>query len=133
MYKKWDGYKIIIHVNNGTSNRTECIGDNRLAPLNASLVTEGGVGSSLGSLVGLVVVDDDVDVDVDITVGVSMTLSTVLEILVVLISLTVMVGDGKLVSVANDKNKPLTREPYLLYLTITLLRILNILKSHLLN
>ena len=92
-------------MNNGTSNRTECIGDNSLAPLNASLVTEGGVGSSLGSFVGLVVVDDDVDVDVDITVGVSMTLSTVLEILVVLISLTVMVGEGKLVSVANDKNK----------------------------
>ena len=103
-------------MNNGTSNRTECIGDNSLAPLNASLVTEGGVGSSLGSFVGLVVVDDDDDddVDVDITVGVSMTLSTVLEILVVLISLTVMVGDGKLVSVANDKNKPLTREPHIL-------------------
>lgn len=65
--------------NNSTSNRTESVGDNSLAPLNASLVTVGADGRS-GTSVGLVVADNvvDVDVDIDILLVVGMTLSSVL-------------------------------------------------------
>lgn len=86
-----------INVSNSTSNRTECNGDNSLAPfiigpgLEVIVIT---LSVLVGSMAGP-------DVDVDIPAVIMM--SIVLEVLVALVSATEAVGDRELVSVANEK------------------------------